>query len=323
MTDQTDHPPPTAASQLQDIADRISTCQQCPLHRTRNHTVPGVGNPQADIMLIGEGPGRQEDQQGIPFVGASGKYLDQLLNSAGIRRDSVFLTNVVKCRPPENSNPDDDHIAACRPWLEQQLAVVQPKLIVLMGNPALQWFWPDALITKSRGRIHIHPEGYATLPTFHPAAGLHRPSNRKLIDQDFLAIPDWLGILTATPDQTKPPATLAIPKPETPAILDALLLQLEHQLAQIPQPPGESADPKQSRHRLNLLAHVAKTLSEQVDRDREHPHTPWRKQTLAQIVRAGQSMNDYVPQICRSCLQPFYGSTADYRPQRYCTQCQD
>ena len=323
MTDQAEAPPPTPASQLQDIAHRIATCQQCPLHRTRNHTVPGVGNPEADIMLIGEGPGRQEDQLGIPFVGASGKYLDQLLNSAGIKRDSIFLTNVVKCRPPENSTPDLDHIAACRPWLDQQMAVVQPKLIVLMGNSALQQFRTNAMITQSRGRIQIHSEGYATLPTFHPASGLHQPSRRQLIDQDFASIPHWFGILTASPDETEPPAAVSVPQPQTPAILDILLLQLDQQMSQVHQKDGDAADPRQARHRLNLLAYFAKALSENIDRDTGHPHTPWRRQALGQTIRAGQALNEHIPQICRNCLEPFYGNTPDYRPQRYCAQCQD
>lgn len=324
-----------AATQLSQISERIDQCQGCALAKTRHHTVPGSGNPQAEIMLIGEGPGRQEDQQGQPFVGASGKYLDKLLQSAGLSRNDVFLTNIVKCRPPENSNPGSDHIKACRPWLQEQIAAIQPKLVVLLGGPALQWFFPEETsITKSRSRLRLHPDGFGALPTFHPAAGLRRQSHQPHIEQDFGTITTCLAILKADPEQPEPPppppddtavadADTGPPAPAEPQPLDAMLDRLLTQMTELcqPTPPG-SADPRQARHRLHLLAQITKLLSGYVQKEPEHPHAGWRRHAVRQVTDLGQRLNQSVPQICKECRNPFYGPDATYRPQQHCPDCE-
>lgn len=325
------HDDSSAAKQLSQIAERIDQCQSCALAKTRNHTVAGSGNPQAEIMLIGEGPGRQEDQQGQPFVGASGKYLDQLLQSTGLSRNDVFLTNIVKCRPPENSNPRPDHVKACRHWLEQQIDTVQPRLIVLMGSPALQWFFPGESITKSRARLRLHPDGFGALPVFHPAAGLHNQSYRPHIEQDFAAISTWLQILKADPEQPEPPppddtavadADTGPPTPAEPQPLDVMLSHLLAQMTELYEPtqPGPS-DPRQARHLLHLLAQITKLLSGYTEREPEHPHTGWRRHAVTQVTNLGKRLNQFVPQICKECRQPFYGPDPSYRPEPCCPNC--
>ena len=329
-------PEPNAsrAERLQQIAEDIRQCQACPLHRTRQHAVPGAGDPAAEVMLIGEGPGREEDRQGQPFVGASGKYLDQLLRSSGLSRSDIYITNVVKCRPPENRNPDKDEIAACRHWLETQIETIAPKLIVPMGNPALQWFVPGGRITKARSRPQLRPEGYAMLPAIHPAAGLHRAANRPNIEQDFGAIAGWLAVVKADPDgngQPPPPETdgsesddPAMPAPENPEPLDALLLRLMAEIRAVRPgaPEGEPIDPRQPRHRLSLLSQFARTLGGLVRQQPDHPAAPWRQQILNRVIAEGQRLNERIPQVCRDCHRPFYGGAETYRPERFCHQCE-
>ena len=162
---------PTA---LEVLAEEASTCTRCKLaHAGRTQVVFGMGDPNADLMFVGEGPGAEEDRQGLPFVGRSGQLLDKvMLEELGMTRERVFIANTVKCRPPGNRDPDPDEIAACRPWLEQQLALIDPKVVVTLGNFATKLLLDTKEgITKLRGRSYPFRDG-VLIPTFHPAAVL-------------------------------------------------------------------------------------------------------------------------------------------------------
>jgi uracil-DNA glycosylase family 4 len=160
-------------TRLAELAATAAACTRCPLSATRTQVVFGTGDPHADLMFVGEAPGREEDLRGVPFVGRSGQLLDRLLaEELGIDRDQVYIANVVKCRPPENRDPRPDEVAACRPYLEEQVAVIAPKVVVTLGNFATKLLLDtDQGITKVRGTWY--PMGAAQLvPTFHPAAAL-------------------------------------------------------------------------------------------------------------------------------------------------------
>jgi len=182
----------------------IARCQKCALARTRTHAVPGEGPEDAKIMFIGEAPGFHEDKQGRPFVGAAGQFLEQLLASINMRRDQVVIANVIKCRPPGNREPLPDEIEACRPFLDRQLEIIKPKVIITLGRFSMARFFPDASIS----RIHGQPakrDGYVVIPMFHPAAALHQPRYRSLIEEDFRKIPAILAELDHVADD-QPPA---------------------------------------------------------------------------------------------------------------------
>lgn len=186
---------------LAGIARSISTCRACTLCNTRTNTVPGEGAADAEIVCVGEGPGFYEDQQGRPFVGASGKFLDELLHSIGLDRKRVFITNVVKCRPPQNRDPQPDEIDACRSHLDAQLEAIAPKVVVTLGRHSMQRFFPGEAI----GRIHGQPRRKGDLivvPMYHPAAALHQGSLRKVIEADFLRLPEFLKTIGARADQS-------------------------------------------------------------------------------------------------------------------------
>jgi uracil-DNA glycosylase family 4 len=176
------------AESLEDIAAEIRVCPLCDLSRTRTLAVPGAGPATSKIMFIGEGPGWNEDKQGLPFVGAAGKYLDELLGIAGLRRGDVFITNVVKCRPPGNRDPLPDEIAACSGYLDRQIAVIDPVLVVTLGRFSMaRWFAGEKI-----SKIHGHSRQFGRLtvmPMFHPAAALRAPEVRKHIEADFAKLP--------------------------------------------------------------------------------------------------------------------------------------
>ena len=153
--------------------------------------VPGEGSATADVMLVGEAPGASEDKTGRPFVGSAGKLLDRLLEEAGLRRDDVFITNVVKARPPGNRDPKADEVAHHLPWLEAQLEVIEPKLLVPLGRHALARFAPDAKITEAHGRV-LERDGRTLFPMFHPAAALRNPRLRETLHEDAQALRDAL-----------------------------------------------------------------------------------------------------------------------------------
>jgi len=176
---------------LVTIAEEISSCNKCELHHSREKGVPGEGPADAEIMFIGEGPGFHENMQGRPFVGAAGDLLVELLGTIGLKREEVFITNVVKCRPPGNRDPQPDELTACNPYLERQLQVLNPKVIVTLGRFSMARFIPDAKISEIHGKP-IQYQGMLVVPFFHPAAALHRPSLRSTVEEDFAALPDLI-----------------------------------------------------------------------------------------------------------------------------------
>ncbi|MBC7236394.1 MAG: uracil-DNA glycosylase [Chloroflexi bacterium] len=181
-------------TELEELHEQIRRCQKCRLYRGTTHAVPGEGPPHADIMFVGEAPGFHEDQQGRPFVGAAGQFLESLLASINLSRNDVFITNVVKHRPPNNRDPQVDELQACRPYLDRQIELIKPKMIVTLGRFSMELAWVDARIS----RIHGQPKkvgGIVYFPMFHPAAALHQPRYRSLIEQDFLKIPEILADL--------------------------------------------------------------------------------------------------------------------------------
>jgi DNA polymerase len=164
---------PLAWPSLDALRDDALACVRCPLADTRTQVVFGVGNPTADLVFVGEGPGAEEDKQGIPFVGRAGQLLTRLIEGIGMTRDDVYIANVVKCRPPGNRDPQPDEIEACRPYLEGQLDFLQPRVVVTLGNFATKLLLETKEgITKLRGREFPYRNGAVLIPTFHPAAVL-------------------------------------------------------------------------------------------------------------------------------------------------------
>ena len=177
---------------LARIADEIQVCTRCELHKTRTKSVPGEGPADARIMLIGEAPGWNEDQQGRPFVGAAGTFLEELLAAAGLRRDEVFITNVVKSRPPGNRDPLPDEIAACAAFLERQIEVIDPDVVVTLGRFSMARWFPGERIS----RIHGQPKRVGRrliVPMYHPAAALHQQTLKATIQEDFSRLPKILA----------------------------------------------------------------------------------------------------------------------------------
>ena len=176
---------------IEEIGQRVRVCTDCPLSNSRTHAVPGEGPANAQIVFIGEGPGYQEDRQGRPFVGPAGRFLDELLASIGLRREAVFIANMIKCRPPDNRDPLPAEIAACSKYLDRQLELIRPRLVVTLGRFSLAKFFPKESISKARGKVR-KVDGLNVYPIMHPAAALHRQELRKVIEEDFKAIPDLL-----------------------------------------------------------------------------------------------------------------------------------
>ncbi|TFH17207.1 MAG: uracil-DNA glycosylase [Lentisphaerales bacterium] len=187
---------PRAERSLTDIADEIAQCTQCGLHESRTRTVPGQGNTAPEIMFIGEGPGADEDRQGLAFVGRAGKLLTQMITAMGLNRDDVFIGNVVKCRPPDNRPPLPDEMSKCMPYLREQIAVLKPKVIVALGGTAVK-----GLLSVETGIIRIRGkwlsfEGVPTMPTFHPAYLLRNQSAKKDAWVDLQEVLKRLGRTT-------------------------------------------------------------------------------------------------------------------------------
>lgn len=188
---------------LPELCRLIDRCPDCDLAQTRTRAVPGEGAEHARIMFIGEGPGYYEDKSGRPFVGNAGKFLDELLALAGLKRPDVYITNVVKCRPPGNRDPMKDEIDACDTWLQQQLKLIDPAVIVTLGRISMGKFFGG----ESISRIHGQPRkvgGRTVVPMFHPAAALHQQRFRSLIEDDFRRLPEILAQIDA--EQVSPPA---------------------------------------------------------------------------------------------------------------------
>ena len=181
-----------SAAELEVIAGQVRVCQLCELARTRTNAVPGEGPPAARVMLIGEGPGWHEDRQGRPFIGNAGKFLNELLAAAGLSREDVFITNVVKCRPPGNRDPLPDEIAACATYLDRQIALIDPDVIVTLGRFSMARWFPGERIS----RIHGQPKQDGRrliVPMYHPAAALHQGALRGAIIEDFEKLPKFLA----------------------------------------------------------------------------------------------------------------------------------
>jgi len=185
------------AAALEAIADEVRACTRCRLAEGRTKAVPGEGNPDTEVMFVGEGPGQHEDRQGRPFVGAAGSLLQELLAMIGWRREDVFITNVVKCRPPNNRDPEPDEIAACGPYLRRQLEVLDPALLVTLGRFSLQTFMPGDRISRVHGTARpIDPATGARAATgyalYHPAAALRQGSLKVTMQRDMAAAPEVL-----------------------------------------------------------------------------------------------------------------------------------
>lgn len=189
---------------LERLEAAVRVCPMCRLSGSRTNAVPGEGPNDAEIMFIGEGPGFHEDRQGRPFVGAAGNYLEELLASIGMTRDDVYITNIVKCRPPENRDPMADEVEACKPYLDRQIELIQPTIIVTLGRHSMNLFLSeDAKISQ----VHGKPRkigGIVYYPVYHPAAGLHQPRWKSMIEEDFERIPEVLTEAPDMPDEEPP-----------------------------------------------------------------------------------------------------------------------
>ena len=181
----------SAASLLEALGARVRECKLCVLSETRTHAVPGEGSATAEVMFIGEGPGKDEDEQGRPFVGRAGKLLDELIESIGMRREDVYILNMVKCRPPGNRNPETSEMSACSGYLDEQLEVVDPVLLVTLGAVPLTRFAPRSRISSVRGQL-MEYDGRALLPTYHPAYALRNPNAIPMLRSDFQRIPEGM-----------------------------------------------------------------------------------------------------------------------------------
>jgi DNA polymerase len=201
---------------MEKIAAEIRICEKCQLHKGRTKAVPGDGRFNAEILFVGEGPGFHEDQQGLPFVGASGKYLEQLLELIGLSRKDVFITNIVRCRPPQNRDPERVEIEACEPYLDRQIALIQPKIIATLGRYSMAKFFPDGKISKIHGIAKKSEEGRIYYPLFHPAAVLRNPALREPMEEDFKRMKKLLEELRASEPDKDDDAPPPPPPPEKP-----------------------------------------------------------------------------------------------------------
>jgi DNA polymerase len=182
----------TAEETLAQIAKEVTVCTNCALNHSRKKAVPGEGPASAEIMFIGEGPGFHENEQGRPFVGAAGQFLDQLLAQAGVTRAEVFITNVVKCRPPGNRDPLPEELSACNEYLERQISAINPSIIVTLGRFSMNKFFPGAKISAVHGQMRKVGDRYV-IAMFHPAAALHQASLKPAILADFAKLPELLS----------------------------------------------------------------------------------------------------------------------------------
>jgi DNA polymerase len=177
---------------LEEIAKEVHDCTKCPLAAGRLNAVPGSGNPKADILFIGEGPGAKEDATGLPFVGAAGKFLDEMLADSGMKREDVFITNIVKCRPPENRDPLPEEKDICTTlYLDTQIDLINPLLIVMLGRHSMEYFLPGFSISAVHGKP-MRRKGRVYMPLFHPAAALYNGSLRETLKADFRKVPKLL-----------------------------------------------------------------------------------------------------------------------------------
>jgi uracil-DNA glycosylase family 4 len=176
---------------LAEVAREVAVCEKCALYHSRKKAVPGEGPVKCEIMFIGEGPGFYENEQGRPFVGAAGKFLDELLAQAGLKREDVWITNIVKCRPPGNRDPLPEEVSACNDYLERQIQAVDPSIIITLGRHSMGKYMPGAKITAVHGQMRKVGDRYV-IAMFHPAAALHQASLKPAVLADFAKLPQLL-----------------------------------------------------------------------------------------------------------------------------------
>ncbi len=191
------------AEALEQVAKEARVCTKCELQFSRKLAVPGEGPANAEIIFIGEGPGFHENEQGRPFVGAAGKLLDELLAKINMKRSDVFITNIVKCRPPGNRDPLPGEIEACSDYLDRQIEAIQPKVIVTLGRHSLARFLPNAKISDIHGQAK-RVKGWLVVAMYHPAAGLHQRSLMTAIEQDFKRLPELIAKAAQAPEGKDP-----------------------------------------------------------------------------------------------------------------------
>ena len=189
-------------SDFDALERRVNACTRCTLSQKRTNAVPGEGSRSADVVFVGEGPGFHEDQQGRPFVGPAGRLLDELLASVGLDRKDVYITNMIKCRPPNNRDPLPGEIEACKPYLDEQIEMIAPKVIVALGRYSFSKFFPDEPIGKARGKPRRW-NGLIVYPMYHPAAALRNGSLRAALERDFQSLLPLLekGLPSARPQE--------------------------------------------------------------------------------------------------------------------------
>lgn len=184
----------TNSRRLEDLREKIGECKRCKLWNGRTHIVFGTGNPDTKLLFVGEGPGEEEDRQGKPFVGRAGELLTKMIGAMGLVRDDVYIANVVKCRPPQNRNPEEDEITACRPFLEEQIAIIRPEVICALGTFAAHTLLEtEVKISGLRGKVHVK-DNYKIVPTFHPAYLLRNAGHKHLAWEDLQIIMKELGL---------------------------------------------------------------------------------------------------------------------------------
>jgi len=196
-------------SRLNELYKEIERCQDCELARFRTRVVPGEGPEHSKLFFIGEAPGWHEDQQGRPFVGPAGKFLEELLALIGLKREQVYIANVIKCRPPNNRDPLPGEIQACSKWLDKQIEIVRPLMIVTLGRYSLAKFFPNQSISQVHGKARKQG-GIIYYAMYHPAAALHQGSLRKLIETDMLKIPQILAQAEKLTDDRPQPQQLSL-----------------------------------------------------------------------------------------------------------------
>ena len=319
--------------QLESIAQEIDQCRQCPLHQERRNTVPGDGPHDAEILIVAEGPGEHEDRQGRPFVGASGNVLKELLDTVGLSRHDVFITNVIKCRAPNNRAPKPAEVAACRPFLERQIEALQPRIVITMGAPALNWFKPGSKISHEQGNVFIHQPGQLVFPVMHPAAGMLSPNQMDTIFAAFPALNHWLDLMRVRPEPRDNPA----PPPRPPEALDedlhdtldppphalppdgpahALVAWLEQEAVAIAGEWDQAGDPG-LRHRLNVLSQLIAAVRDNVPA-RERPAL---RRAINAAIAQGRRASESIPYPCAACRQWFYPATPG--AQHRCVTCEE
>jgi DNA polymerase len=202
---------------LQEVAGQVAVCEKCSLHFSRKKAVPGEGPVNAEIMFIGEGPGFYENEQGRPFVGQAGKLLEDLLAAIHLKREDVFITNVVKCRPPGNRDPLPEELGACADYLDRQIEAIQPRLIVTLGRYSMAKFLPNAKISDVHGQA-AWVKGRLVAPMYHPAAALHQPSLKPALEKDFMRLPEFIKQAKTAQQAAQPPEKKNEPEkpPEKP-----------------------------------------------------------------------------------------------------------